>query len=583
MIRQLAPHVIISIITYWIANIIAHTIRIGLITGQSTYQITSNTITALQTSLPTSVQIQDVLISLGAVALTNLIYYAYRMSRKTYRDREEYGSAKWAKPHEMAAYTDRNPKYNLQMTASEGLSLDTNATYRNLNVLMLGGSGARKTSCYVLPNIKKMNMNIAVTDPKGEIYEATHAMLEDSGEYDVHCLDLVDLTHETQFNPLKYIDPVKPDIAIMRLVTNIIANTKSGESARNTDDFWVMSEKSLLTALIAYVYYTKVGEHADQCNLVTVTQLAAKLRASENDEDRMSEVDCMMQAAHELYNEYVGHETEYTPAAQRMIEGLRFAADQYNPFTQGAGETKKSIIISLAVRLAPLNVRQVQDIMYADNIGIDHIGRGNKKVAIFLKLPDEDTTFNFIAAIFYQCLFENVLQRTRTMPGGRLPQPLHCYLDEFANVGKIPNFERLISTIRSRNVSASIILQTLGQLKTMYKDGWETITGNCDNILFYGGFEKTTTEWVSALLGKQTIDTKDTSQSKGRNGSYSINYRRTGRELMQPNELAKMDNNYCIYILRGVNPFYSRKVSFDGHIAKPVSRLKHSKQWQTAH
>ena len=267
---------------------------------------------------------------------------------------------------------------------------------------------------------------------------------------------------------------------------------------------------------------------------------------------------------------------------------MRFAATQYRPFAQGAGETKKSIIISLGVRLAPIQVGPVREILSADTIGIDDIGayedeahgtftRPKRRKAIFLTLPDEDPTFNFIAAIFYQCLFDSIIQRCRTYPGQKLATPLHCFLDEFANIGRIPNFDKLIATIRSRGVSVSVILQTIAQIKAMYEKSWETIAGNCDSTLFLGGDEPSTTEWISKILGKETIDTRTTSESKGASGSHTVNYQRTGRELFTPDELGHLDNDRCIYLLRGIHPFLSRKVWPGTKIPRPHSMLKHSK------
>ena len=295
----------------------------------------------------------------------------------------------------------------------------------------------------------------------------------------------------------------------------------------------------------------------------------------------------------EWEREDADHDDPDLREAWRLAQGLKFAARQYRPFTQGAGETKKGIIISLGVRLAPLTVGPVREILSDDNLGIDRIGgyqdehkggykHPNGKTAIFLALPDEDPTFNFLAAIFYQCLFDSIIRRCRTYPGECLATPLHCFLDEFANVGRIPNFDKLIATIRSRKVSVSIILQTIAQLKTMYKDSWETIVGNCDSVLFLGGNEQSTTEWLSKLLGKETIDIRTTSDSKGVSGSHTTNYQRTGRELLTPDELAQLDNDKCIYNLRGLHPFLSRKAWPGTTIARPKSTLRHSKEWKAA-
>lgn len=525
------------------------------------------------------------------------LFWLYRWStgQRNWRDGEEYGSAKWSGPDDMAPYTDRDPDLNLQMTATEGLSIDTAATRRNLNVLVIGSSGAGKTSGHVLPNLARANMNYVVTDPKGEIYGHVADELKQR-DYEVHRLDLVALTADTKFNPLDHIDPAKPDIAIMRLVTNIMDNTGSKQATENANDgFWDKAERSLLTALTAFVHYlptdilTEIGVHSGH-TLNAVADLAARMEASEQDENRTSEVDILARTAEEIYTEmrdeweHASDEEHDDPrfrAAWETANGLRFAASQYRPFTQGAGETKKSIIISLGVRLAPIQVGAVREILSDDNLGIERIGAPEApRMALFLALPDEDKTFNFLAAIFYQCLFDSIIQRCRSYDGDRLAGNVHCFLDEFANVGMIPNFDNLIATIRSRGVSVSVMLQNLAQLKKMYKESWETITGNCDSTLFLGGSEQSTTEWVSKLLGKETIDTRTTSETKGMNGSWSVQYQRTGRELLTPDELAQLDNTQCIYVLRGLRPFKSRKIQpGQTSFRKPRSRLRHSKGW----
>lgn len=518
----------------------------------------------------------------GACAVGLFHLYRWSMSQRNWRDGEEYGSARWSTSREMAPYTDSDTRQNLQMTATEGLSVDTQATRRNINTTVIGGSGSGKTATHVIPNILKGSMNYACTDPKGELYAKTGGRLEKMG-YTVKQLDLVDLTSETKFNPMRYIDPTKPDVAIMRLVTNIMDNTNgSTPKEHQTDDFWTKSERSLLTALTAFVYYLpddilKDCLHIDAGQtLNAVADMRDLLEASEQDETKESQVDAVARTATEIYEETraeweragADHDDPDLREAWRLAQGLKFAARQYRPFTQGAGETKKGIIISLGVRLAPLTVGPVREILSDDNLGIDRIGgyqdeggyrHPNKKTAIFLALPDEDPTFNFLAAIFYQCLFDSIIRRCRAYPGECLATPLHCFLDEFANVGRIPNFDKLVATIRSRKVSVSIILQTIAQLKTMYKDSWETIVGNCDSVLFLGGNEQSTTEWLSKLLGKETIDLRTTSDSKGVSGSHTINYQRTGRELLTPDELAQLDNDKCIYNLRGLHPFLSRQ------------------------
>lgn len=593
---------------FWLADLAASRIQAGIAADESLEQIMDDMTTMLQHPNALGFDRTSLLCGLGGACAVGLFHlYRWSMSQRNWREGEEYGSARWSTSREMAPYTDNDTRQNLQMTATEGLSLDAPATRRNLNTAVIGGSGSGKTATHVIPNILKGSMNYACTDPKGELYAKTGGDLEKMG-YTVKQLDLVDLTSETKFNPMRYIDPTKPDVAIMRLVTNIMDNTNgSTPKEHQTDDFWTKSERSLLTALTAFVYYLpddilKDCLHIDAGQtLNAVADMRDLLEASEQDETKESQVDAIARTATEIYEETraeweredADHDDPDLREAWRLAQGLKFAARQYRPFTQGAGETKKGIIISLGVRLAPLTVGPVREILSDDNLGIDRIGgyqdehkggyrHPNGKTAIFLALPDEDPTFNFLAAICYQCLFDSIIRRCRTYPGECLATPLHCFLDEFANVGRIPNFDKLIATIRSRKVSVSIILQTIAQLKTMYKDSWETIVGNCDSVLFLGGNEQSTTEWLSKLLGKETIDLRTTSDSKGVSGSHTTNYQRTGRELLTPDELAQLDNDKCIYNLRGLHPFLSRKAWPGTTIARPKSTLRHSKEWKAA-
>ena len=591
---------------FWLADLAAARIQAGIAAGRTAQQIMDDMTTMLRHPLMLGFDRASLLCGLaGAIAVGLFLLYRWSMGQHNWRDGEEYGSARWSKPEEMAPYTDGDTSENLQMTRTEGLSLDTRATRRNLNTTVLGGSGSGKTATHVIPNILKANMDYACTDPKGELYGMTHETLRRQG-YEVRKLDLVDLTCETRFNPMQYIDPAKPDVSIMRLVTNIMDNTSGTvRKEHRTDDFWAKSERSLLTALIAFVHYLPDDILRDCLHIdagQTLNAVADLLAASEQDETRESPVDAVARTAMEIYeetrrswqDETSDHDDPDLREAWRLAQGLCFAARQYRPFTQGAGETKKGIIISLGVRLAPLTVGAVREILSGDDIGIDRIGGYRDehaggyqhpagKIAIFLALPDEDPTFNFLAAIFYQCLFDSIIRRCRTYPGERLGRSLHCFLDEFANVGRIPNFDRLVATIRSRRVSVSVILQTIAQLKTMYRDSWETIVGNCDSVLFLGGNEQSTTEWLSKLLGKETIDLRTTSDSKGVSGSHTINYQRTGRELLTPDELTQLDNDMCIYVLRGLHPFLSRKAWPGTTIPKPKSTLRHSEGWKSPH
>ena len=497
----------------------------------------------------------DLLAGLGTVIAAGLIWLYRWSTRRDLREGEEHGSARWGTPADIKPF-QQGGRHDLLMTATESLGINGRITQRNLNVLVIGSSGSGKTRRYVLPNLNQANMSYAITDPKGEIQNSTSALLHGRG-YTIRCLNLIDLDRSDRFNPMRYLDPTDPEASILRLTENIITNT-SGDShhTNNGDGFWERAERNLLNALIAWVRFAY-----DDPNLNQVTDMLDQMEASETDETMQSDVDLIFETTRELVAEYRAHPDRHDNESRHTLEGLDFAARQYRKFQQGAGETKKSIIISIGVRLAPLQVGSIRRILSGDDIRLDTIAL--QPTAVFLALPDTHNTFSFLAAILYQCLFEtNVHQADHTSDSGDTRQrlPVHCFLDEFANVGRIPNFQRLITTIRSRGISCSIIIQNYAQGKTLYKDDWETIVGNCDSMLFLGGTETSTLEWVSKRLGNQTIDVMDDSESKGINGSYSISWRRTKRELMQPDELGLLPTDECIYILRGVRPFRSRKI-----------------------
>jgi type IV secretion system protein VirD4 len=556
-----------GVLVGWAANLISHQIRTDLASGRTLSSAIDRIQLAFTHPLSISTARIDLLIASCAAIIVGLLWAWHYSNLHNFRQGEEHGSARWADARDMAPYTDHDPRKNLQMTQTEGLSLDTHRTHRNLNVAVIGSSGSGKTRGYVLPNLQNANMSYVVTDPKGEIHRQTSQMLRQQG-YAVRRLDLVDLAHSAHFNPMSYIDPDVPEPSIMRLVENLITNTDGGNQNNNSSDpFWTKAERALLTALTTWVYYT-----SEKPNLNEVVELTGKLEASEENENLMSEVDAMMDSAREMIAEIRGHEDEWDQEVQRMIDGLQFAVSQYRTFTQGAGETKKSIIISAGVRLAPLQVRQVRDVIADDDIDLRSIGEA--KTVIYLVIADTDATFNFLAAIFYQCLFETSIYQADHSPTGELAVPLHCLLDEFANIGTIPGFERLIATIRSRGISVSVIIQNIAQLKARYKDSWETIMGNCDSTLFLGGGEASTTELISKRIGKSTIDTRDTSESKGMNGSYTISIRTAARDLLDPAELAKLDDDECIYLLRGIDPFHSKKIVPGQKIVPPKSRMR---------
>ncbi|TPF92561.1 hypothetical protein BW14_08450 [Bifidobacterium sp. UTBIF-68] len=546
-----------GVLLFWFGNRMSMRVRTGLASGESVSQVTDRMFDWLTDPFRLSADRTDVLCGCLLVAVVALAAL-YRWSmRRDLREGEEHGSARWGgasdiRPFRMGAGED------LLMTASESLGIDGRRTGRNLNVLVIGSSGSGKTRRYVLPNLRQANMSYAVTDPKGEIRAAVGDMLEEHG-YEVRCLDLIDLERSDMFNPMRYINPSDPEAGILRLTENIIANTSGdGRRPEGGDGFWERAERNLLTALTAWAYFAEPSP-----TLTHVLDLLLLMDASETDETLQSDVDLMFESARELVAEYRLDPSRHDEDSRRTLEGLDFACRQYRKFVQGAGETKRSVITSLGVRLAPLEVGSVRRILSDDTIRLDEVM--SRRSAVFLALPDTEGTFSCLASIFYQCLFESNVYRADHAGnkgregGGNIP--LHCFLDEFANIGRIPGFTRLIATLRSRGISCSVIIQNYAQGKSMYRDDWETIVGNCDSMLFLGGTETSTLEWVSKRLGHQTIDVMDDSESKGANGTYSVSWRRTKRELMQPDELGLLDTEECIYILRGVRPFLSRKIS----------------------
>ncbi len=557
MIRKLLPCILFSLIAGWAFNLISYTIRT---TWPATHDIhLTNTAIMDRLSHPLffSLHKNDLISSIAGIIITILIYIYHTTMEGNTRIGEEHGSAAWATPADMKPFTDPDTHYNLQFTHTEKLSLNTQHTHRNLNALIMGASGSGKTRGYVIPNMLSLStsskpVSFAVTDPKGELYKHTAAYMKKAG-YTIKQLNLIDMASSSRFNPLAYINPTDPEGAIMRLTENIITNT-GGKNDKN--DFWDKASKSLLNALIAWVYFFEDNENI---TLNTVTTMISRMQASEENENAMSSIDNLFAEAREWIHDYHNDPESYDNNAAHTLDGLAFASSQYRAYEQGAGETKKSIITTLANLTTGLQTSRIKNLLNTDDMELDNISK--KKTIIYIMISDTEKTFNFLAAIFYQCLFENSIYHADHTATGTLTQPLHVFLDEFANIGKIPGFSTLIATMRSRNISCSIILQTLAQIKSMYKDDWETILANCDSKLFLGGNDQTTTEYFSKTLGNQTIDTITTSETKGINGSWSIQHSKQKRELLTPDELGRLKNTDCIYILRGIKPFHSTKIN----------------------
>lgn len=543
---------ILAVLAWWCADKVTWQVRTDQEAGRDFSQIIDRfTLDLTAHPLHISFTGADVLGGFGGIALVLLIALYMYGARKPTRPGEEQGSAHWAKPSEGRKFVgDR--KTDMLFTRTESLNLDSRKTQRNLNALIIGSSGSGKSRYYVMPNLAQANTSFLVTDPKGEVQRAMGQGLKDKG-YQIRSLNLIDFDRSDTFNPLRYFNPEQAEVDCAILVENLITNT-SGQKPSGNSDFWEKAERALLTAFVSYIYFTKGA----QGTLIDVVDMLAKMQASEENEESISEIDAIFKSTKEYVEMFDQNPDEYDHEATVMLNGLRFSCSQYNIYTQGAGETKKSIIISLGVRMAPLHMAQLRRILGSDTIDADQVGK--RRSAIFLVIPDSHQAFSFIASIFYELFFERNMYLADHNPSGRLEVPVQCFMDEFANIGKLPSFERKIAVIRSRGISTSIIMQTYAQGKSLYKDDWETIVGNCDSLLFLGGNEPSTTEFISKRLGKETIISQDTSEQKGTNGSWSRSLRSQGRELMTPDEIGRLDGGTCLYLLRGIPPFKSRKL-----------------------
>ena len=496
---------------------------------------------AFQNPLP-SIHLMDMGAgAIAAVAFYAILYFRHKNAKK-YRPGEEYGSARWGGPKDIEPYIDPVFENNIILTQTERLTMSSrpkNPKYaRNKNVIVIGGSGSGKTRFYVKPNLMQMPKNVSyvVTDPKGTIIIECGKMLVNEG-YVVKVLNTINFRKSMHYNPFHYIRSEKD---ILKLVNTIIANTK-GEGEKSSEDFWIKAERLLYTALIGYIWYEAPEEEQ---NFSTLLEFINASETREDDESFKNAVD-------ELFEELEADNPEH------------FAVRQYKKYKLAAGKTAKSILISCGARLAPFDIQELRDLMAYDELELDMLGE--RRTAMFVIISDTDDTFNFVVAIMYTQLFNLLCDKADDEHGGRLPYHVRLLLDEFANIGSIPKFDKLIATIRSREISASIILQSQSQLKTIYKDAAETITGNCDTMLFLGGKESSTLKEISETLGKETIDLLNTSDTRGQSQSYGMNYQKTGKELMSRDELSIMDGNKCILQLRGVRPFLSNKYDITQH------------------
>ena len=487
-----------------------------------------------------SIYLVDILTGIGVAAIIKFIIYTKGKNAKKFRQGKEYGSARWGTKKDIELYMDESFQNNILFTQTERLTMNgrpSNPKYaRNKNVLVIGGSGSGKTRFFVKPNLMQMHSSYCVTDPKGTIVLECGKMLEDNG-YEIKILNTINFKKSMKYNPFAYIRSEKD---ILKLVQTIIANTK-GEGEKAGEDFWVKAEKLYYTALIGYIFYEAPKEEK---NFATLLDMIDASEVREDDETYMNPIDRLFEALEKK-------------------EPTHFAVKQYKKYKLAAGKTAKSILISCGARLAPFDIQELRDLMQEDELELDTLG--DRKTALFVIISDTDDTFNFVVSIMYSQLFNLLCDKADDVYGGRLPVHVRCLLDEFANIGLIPKFEKLIATIRSREISASIILQAQSQLKAIYKDNADTIVGNCDSTLFLGGKEKTTLKELSETLGKETIDLYNTSETRSNQKSFGLNYQKTGKELMSQDEITVMDGSKCIFQLRGVRPFLSDKFDITKH------------------
>ncbi len=502
----------------------------------------------------------DLLIGIIGAAIIRLVVYVKSKNAKKYRKNVEYGSARWGNKKDIAPYMSADSWDNIILTATEGLMMSGRpknpAHARNKNVLVVGGSGSGKTRFFIKPNLMQMHSSYVVTDPKGTVLVECGKMLQRGVQkrdkdgnivrdkkgkivcepYKIRVFNTINFSKSMHFNPFAYIHSEKD---ILKIVTTLIANTK-GEGKAG-DDFWVKAETLLYTALIGYIYYEAPVEEQ---NFATLVEMLNAMEVREDDESFKNAVDLLFDALEKKDPDH-------------------FALRQYKKYKLAAGKTAKSILISCASRLAPFDIKEVREITMYDELDLDKLG--DERTALFLIMSDTDGTFAFLISLIYSILFNRLCERADDVYGGRLPVHVRCLIDEAANIGQIPNLERLMATIRSREISACLVLQAQSQLKALYKDNADTIIGNCDSSLFLGGKEETTLKSWNSLLGKETIDLYNESVTKGNQESHGQNYQKLGKDLMSMDEIAVMDGGKCLLQIRGVRPFLSKKYDITKH------------------
>ncbi len=486
-----------------------------------------------------SIHPADLLTGIAIGGILKLAVYMKSKNAKNFRHNIEYGSARWGTHEDIEPYMDPEFKNNVILSQTERITMNSrpeNPKYaRNKNVLVIGGSGSGKTRFFIKPNILQMNSSFVVTDPKGQVVCEVGKVLE-KNDYSIKIFNTINFKKSMHYNPFEYIHDEKD---ILKMVTTLIANTKGG--GKSNDEFWEKAEKLLYCALIGYIHYEAPKEEQ---NFITLLEMINAMEVREDDEDFKNPVDLM-----------------FDQLAKRSPE--HFAVRQYAKYKLAAGKTAKSILVSCGARLAPFDIKELREITRYDELELDMTG--DRKTALFLIMSDTDATFNFLISMIYTQLFNLLCEIADDVYNGRLPVHVRCLIDEMANIGQIPNLEKLMATIRSREISAALVLQAKSQLKAIYKDNADTIIGNCDSHIFLGGSEQTTLKDLNASLGKETIDMYNTGETRGSSQSFNLNYQKLGHDLMSIDELAVMDGSKCIVQIRGIRPFLSDKYDLTKH------------------
>ena len=507
---------------------------------------------AFSNPLP-SLHPMDLLIGIAVGAILRLVVYMKGKNAKKYRHNVEYGSARWGTHADIEPFLDADFANNVLLSQTERITMNSRPSEpkyaRNKNVLVVGGSGSGKTRFFIKPNLLQMHSSYCVTDPKGTIVNEVGTALQKNG-YEIKIFNTINFKKSMHYNPFAYVHSEKD---ILKLVTTLIANTK-GEG-KGGDEFWEKAEKLLYSALIGYIHYEAPEEEQ---NFTTLLEMINAMEVREDDEEFKNPVDLM-------FDELAERDPDH------------FAVRQYAKYKLAAGKTAKSILVSCGARLAPFDIRELREITAYDELELDMLG--DRKTALFLIMSDTDATFNFLISMVYTQLFNLLCEKADDVYGGRLPIHVRCLIDEMANIGQIPNLEKLMATIRSREISAALVLQAKSQLKAIYKDNADTIIGNCDSQIFLGGSEQTTLKDLNATLGKETIDMYNTGETRGQSQSYNMNYQKLGHDLMSIDELAVMDGAKCIVQIRGVRPFLSDKYDLTRHPKYKLTADADKRNW----